>query len=158
MSRYFPLFVDLTGKQIRLFGAGRIAARRLRGLVEFGAVVTVVAPEIGETVRELAQEYPQQIKLCQRCYQRGEMEDVVLVLSAVSDPEADQQIYEECRQKHIPVNLASDQTRCDFYFPALVQQDDLILGISSSGKDHRKVRRVSAWLRRQLADHKGEFE
>jgi siroheme synthase-like protein len=158
MSRYFPLFVDLTGKTVLLFGAGKIAARRLRGLVEFGAIVTVTAPEIGKDVRALAQSYPQQITLRERRYQPGEIAEAVLVLSAIADPEADRQIFEECRQKRIPVNLASDQTRCDFYFPALVQQDDLILGVSSGGTDHRKVRRVSAWLRRQLAEKKGEWE
>ena len=44
---YFPLFVDLRGKKILIAGAGKIAARRATALVEFGADVTVVAPEEG---------------------------------------------------------------------------------------------------------------
>lgn len=42
---YFPLFVDLQGKNILIVGAGKIAARRATVLVEFGADVTVVAPD-----------------------------------------------------------------------------------------------------------------
>ena len=45
MSRYFPLFVDLEHKKITVVGAGRIASRRIRTLLEFGADITVVAPE-----------------------------------------------------------------------------------------------------------------
>lgn len=42
---YFPIFVDLQGKNILIVGAGKIAARRATVLVEFGADVTVVAPD-----------------------------------------------------------------------------------------------------------------
>ena len=47
MSRYFPLFIDLEGKKIAVVGAGKIASRRIRTLLEFGAELTVLAPEAG---------------------------------------------------------------------------------------------------------------
>lgn len=47
----FPLFVDLKDKKVLIVGAGAIAARRATVLVEFGAKVTVVAPEEGSGVR-----------------------------------------------------------------------------------------------------------
>ncbi len=152
MSAYFPLFVSLTDKKILLYGAGSIAARRLNGLVRYGARVTVVAPHIGDTVRELIERYPSQITLEERRYVCGEIADADLVLSATDDRTADAQIYDECRRKHIPVNIASDQTQCDFYFPALIEVDGLTIGVSSGGTDHKKVRRVSAAIRRALAE------
>ena len=46
----FPLFIDLKDKEVLIVGAGAIAARRATVLVEFGAKVTVVAPEEGRGV------------------------------------------------------------------------------------------------------------
>lgn len=49
---FFPIFIDLTGKEILVVGAGAVAGRRIRVLLGFGARITVVAPEIGaELVR-----------------------------------------------------------------------------------------------------------
>ena len=55
MSRYFPLFIDLEKKKITVIGAGTIASRRIRTLLNFGAQITVLAPEASEEVRKLAE-------------------------------------------------------------------------------------------------------
>ena len=39
---YFPLFVDLEGRQVLVVGGGKIAMRRVRTLLEFGCEITVV--------------------------------------------------------------------------------------------------------------------
>lgn len=149
---YFPLFVELEGKPIALYGAGRIAARRLRGLLRFGAHVTVTAPEISQEVQELAEQYAAQVTVIRMRYRMGTIPNVMLVLSATDDAQVDRQIYDECREKGIPVNIASDQRLCDFYFPALMEHDGLVVGISSGGTDHGKVKAVSAALREMLAE------
>ena len=58
MSRYFPLFIDLEKKKITVIGAGTIASRRIRTLLNFGAQITVLAPEASEEVRKLAEKEP----------------------------------------------------------------------------------------------------
>lgn len=149
---WFPLFIDLKGKSVVMYGAGQIAARRLRGLLRFGAQVTVIAPDLSDEVRALAQEYTQSMTLRVQRYQPGRIPDAALVLSATDDPQTDREIAAECRAKGIPVNIASDQSLCDFYFPALVEQDGIVAGISSGGADHKRVRRVSAAIRAVLAE------
>ena len=49
---YFPLFVDLEGRQVLVVGGGKIAVRRVRTLLEFGCQITVVSPEVCEELRE----------------------------------------------------------------------------------------------------------
>lgn len=49
---YFPLFVDLEGRQVLVVGGGKIAMRRVRTLLEFGCEITVVSPEVCEELRE----------------------------------------------------------------------------------------------------------
>ena len=43
---YFPLFVDLSEKKVYVIGAGTIAKRRIRSLIDFTDHLTVVAPEV----------------------------------------------------------------------------------------------------------------
>ena len=50
---YFPLFVNLEGRRVLVVGGGKIAARRIRTLLEFGCEITVVAPEVGEELLEM---------------------------------------------------------------------------------------------------------
>ena len=56
MSRYFPLFINLEKKKVTVIGAGTIASRRIRTLLNFGARITVLAPEASEEVEKLAGE------------------------------------------------------------------------------------------------------
>ena len=44
---YFPLFVPLAGKRVQVFGAGKIAARRIRSLLGFGCTIEVIAATAG---------------------------------------------------------------------------------------------------------------
>ena len=56
-SRYFPFFIDMTGKKVLVAGAGSIALRRVSALLRFGAVITVVAPQMREEFQKLQQQY-----------------------------------------------------------------------------------------------------
>ena len=55
MENYFPIFMNMQGARVQVFGGGTIAARRVSVLLEFGAKVWVAAPEISEKLEELAQ-------------------------------------------------------------------------------------------------------
>ncbi len=73
MSRYFPIYINLAGKKVWVYGAGRIALRRVTGLLRFGASVTVIAPEICEEIRALQAQNTDQAVVLQRIYQSGEI-------------------------------------------------------------------------------------
>ena len=49
---YFPLFINLEGKKIVVFGAGKIALRRVRTLQFFHTEITVIAREIPDDLQE----------------------------------------------------------------------------------------------------------
>lgn len=142
MSRYFPLFVNLEGKQIRVFGAGTIAARRIQSLLDFGCEITVVAPNVSKPVEELAAQG--KLQLFRRCYVPGDIpENVYLVLAATSDAQVNRNIRQECREKRILVNVCSEKELCDFYFPGLAVQDEVVVGVTAGGKDHRKAKEIT---------------
>lgn len=141
MQPYFPLFINLNHKKIVVYGAGRIAVRRIRGILRFGAEVAVIAPQVRKELWELLPDYEKQLSIEQRAYQYGEIQkqDVYLVLAATDDRQVNQMICTECSQKDVMVNNASDSSQCDFYFPALVEREGLVMGVTSIDGDHKKV-------------------
>lgn len=167
---YFPLFVSLQGKKILIVGAGKIAARRATVLVEFGALVTVVAPE-ADSEEKLEKEQPEKNgnpeltcktvsvtkleesdRLIWKRHPFGaqdikDLEESFLVIAATDDPAVNDDVVRLCRKRGIPVNHAGDQSQCDFQFPAIVRKDPVVIGVNAGGKDHGLVKRVAAGLR-----------
>ena len=146
MSRYFPLFVNLEGKKVIVYGAGAIGSRRILALLEFGCRLIVRAPEASREVRRLSEEG--KLIWQRKKYESGEIpEDACLVLAAVSDREVNAQIGAECRERHIPVNVSSQKELCDFYFPGLAVKGELVAGVTAGGTDHQKAREVTEKIR-----------
>ncbi|MEP6797262.1 MAG: uroporphyrinogen-III C-methyltransferase, partial [Lapillicoccus sp.] len=52
-QRVYPLALDLTDRRVLVVGGGAVAARRARGLLDAGARVDVVAPEVGPEMTAL---------------------------------------------------------------------------------------------------------
>lgn len=148
---YFPLFVDLNEKQILVFGGGKIATRRILSLLDFGGNITIVAPECTNEILELS---TQKLLIHEkRCYIEGEIQVPYMVLAATSDSNVNKRIYFECKQKGILVNIASDQTKSDFFFPGLAIEESIVIGVTSSGTDHKKAKRITEQIKEML---KGE--
>lgn len=148
---YFPLFVNLSRKKILVFGAGRIATRRILSLLEFGADIAVIAPEYTNEIAGLAGE--NRLELKQRSYLPGEIDMPYMVLAATNDCKVNNDIYAECKTKGIPVNVASDKNKSDFFFPGIVIEKPVVVGITASGRDHGKVKALTLKIKDLL---KGE--
>ena len=114
MGAYFPIFINMEGKQVQVFGGGTIAGRRISVLLEFGARICVTAPEISEDLKELA-EREANLTLEYRTFRPGELQEADMVLAATDDKNVNDMIYRECRHKGILVNVASDKEKCDFW-------------------------------------------
>ena len=137
---YFPMFIDLTDRKIFVAGGGRIARRRIEALVKFGADIHVAAPQVCPEIALLAEEG--KIKILLREYRPSDLDGMEFAVAATDDREVNRAVYAECRKRGIPVNVADDKTLCDFYFPALVLTDDLVIGIGSGGKSPGRVKEV----------------
>lgn len=153
----FPLFISVEGKEIWVYGGGAIAKRRIGTLLDFGASIRVIAPQAQEEI--LALWNMGKISYEKRSFVPGEIlgagrEDPLplLVLAATDQREVNDQVVLECRERNIPVNHAGDQAQNDFFFPAVVREGELVLGLTAGGTDHKKVRRVAAWLRNHIKE------
>ena len=65
-----------------------------------------------------------------------------MVLAVTNNRELNEEIYHACKEDGIYVNVASDKDLCDFYFPGICLKDDVVVGITASGMNHKKARAV----------------
>ncbi|MGN0292787.1 MAG: bifunctional precorrin-2 dehydrogenase/sirohydrochlorin ferrochelatase [Lachnospiraceae bacterium] len=157
---YFPMFFDIKGRKILIVGAGNIALRRVDTLLSFGACLTVVAPECRESIRQYG-ENGHLTLLRQKYTSELVTDDYFMVIAATDNTSLNREICQEGKRQGIFVNNASDKSQCDFYFPAIVRQGDVIAGVCAGGKNHGLVRRVAAGMRtwlKQFFEEEGETD
>lgn len=143
---YFPLFIDLSKKKILVVGAGKIALRRIATLLPFVEKkgITVVAPVCCEGLYKL--QNSGEIHIEEKFFEEMDLEGKDLVLAITNDNELNQKIGQWCNQRGILVNVASEKELCDFYFPGIIAQDEMVIGITANGKDHKKAKDCKAYL------------
>ena len=142
----FPMFVDLTGKKAVVIGAGNIARRRIGVLKDFGAEVTVIAPE--------ALDLPEGVSYLPREYQEGDLQNAYLAVAATNCRQVNHLVKQEADSLGIPVSVADCKDECTFFFPAICRGDNLIAGVVSDGTDHHKTARAARAIRSVLEDLK----
>lgn len=150
----FPLFVDLAGKKIIVIGGGRIAERRIRTILSFGADIQVIAKECSSEIINMYENG--MIKLEKRPYVEGELENAFMVLGITDDSRTNETVWKECKKKNIMVNIASDKNLCDFFFPAIVEEDEVVIGVCGNGTNHSEVKEKADLLRKLLKEKRDE--
>ncbi len=149
---YFPMFVDLSDKKVLVFGAGTIAKRRIRSLSAFTDHLTVIAPEVNREL--LNMEHDGILTILKKKYQPEDIPGADLVIAATNDHQTNNEIYSVCKSLGITVNVCSDKDKCDFYFPGIVSKDNLVIGITASGSNHKAAREASDKIRALFSGEK----
>ncbi|MDO4343687.1 MAG: bifunctional precorrin-2 dehydrogenase/sirohydrochlorin ferrochelatase [Eubacteriales bacterium] len=145
---YFPMFVDLSEKEIFVVGAGTIAKRRIRSLCNFTEHLTVIAPEVNPELNEMEQ--AGQIHILRKKYESSDIYKADMVIAATNDFKTNSDIYRVCKERGILVNVCSDKTKCDFYFPGLAVKDDVVAGVTANGLNHKKAKIMTQKIREML--------
>ena len=136
-KRYFPLYVDLSDKNVVVVGGGTIATRRVKALLLFTRNITVIAPKMTAELGKLGK-----IQIQPRPVKKSDFSMAYMVLAVTNNRELNEEIYHACKEEGIYVNVASDKDLCDFYFPGICLKDDVVVGITASGMNHKKARAV----------------
>jgi precorrin-2 dehydrogenase/sirohydrochlorin ferrochelatase len=140
MSSYYPIFLDLKDRPVLVVGAGTIALRKTKGLIEARAKVTVVAPDVLPEFDELP------VRVLRRPFRAADLAGVVLVFAATDDRQVNHRIGIAAKGRGIFSNIADSAGECDFVVPARVNRGDVQVAISTGGRSPR----VSKELRRKL--------
>ena len=140
---YYPIFLDLTGKPVLVVGAGKVALRKTKGLVEAGAAVTVVAPECEPEFARLP------VTERRRKFRPADLQGAVLAFAATNDRHVNHTVMLAARRLGIPVNVADSRDECSFIVPARITRGNIQIAISTSGESPR----TASSLRRKIEEN-----
>ena len=146
----FPLFVSLSGKTVTVVGAGKIASRRIKVLLEYGARIRVIAPQICEEIRALSGS----LEIIEREYERRDVSGSFMVIAATDSREVNQKAGADAKAEGIQVSVADSREECSFYFPAVIRKGGISIGLVSDGSDHAAAARTAGELREYLQANK----
>ena len=130
--RYFPIFVDTQAQQALVVGAGEVAARKIELLIKTEANVTVVAPDVCQTVLNYAQQGL--VNLIQRPFQDDDIQGQVLVFCATDVPAVNEHVYQLASAAKLMVNVVDNPPLCRFITPAIVDRSPIVVALASGGK------------------------
>lgn len=128
-NRFFPLFINLTGKEALVIGAGKIAIRKVKTLLEYGAQVSVITKEIKEKEFFILKNI--NIKIGE--FEETLLENKFIVVAATDNPEFNRYIYELCNSKNILVNNITSKEDMNCRFASILETEEYQIGISAKG-------------------------
>jgi siroheme synthase-like protein len=140
--KHYPIFLDLRGRPVLVVGAGKVALRKARALVEAGARVTVVAPEWEPEFEDLP------ARLLRRHFRATDLAGAMLVFAATDDRLVNHRVGVAAKGKGVFANIADSAEECDFVVPARLQRGPVQVAVSSGGENPR----LSAEMRRKLEE------
>ena len=142
-NNLFPVFVKLEELRLLIVGGGKIGLEKLQTVLQNSPAtqVSVVAPEIGQPVRDLAAIHPG-IRLLERPYHPNDLEYADIVIVAVNDKLISATIARDAREKGVLINVADTPELCDFYLGSIVRKGHLKIAISTNGKSPTIAKRL----------------
>jgi precorrin-2 dehydrogenase/sirohydrochlorin ferrochelatase len=151
--KYYPVFWDIADKKCVVVGGGEVAARKVKRLLDCGAKVSVVSPELNSDLAALKKD--KLIFHIPSKYGSKDIEGAALVIGATDDEEINAAVSQDATAKGIPVNVVDDPQKCDFILPSIVERGDLAIAIGTGGKSPALARH----LREELeARYGAEYE
>lgn len=129
--KYYPVFLDLRERKCLVVGGGEVAQRKVRGLVEAGARVTVVSPKLTPSLRRLVEK--RKVRHVRRRYRGGDLDGYFLIYGATDHSAAHSAMAGEARSGGFLLNIVDRPELSDFIAPAVVRRGDLVLAISTGG-------------------------
>lgn len=137
---YFPIYLDMSRRRCLVIGGGAVAERKIAALLETGAEVTVLAPDVTDAVAGLSKQNA--IRFTARCYEDGDLDGFELAFVATDDPQVNAAVYREGRSRGVWVNSADDPARCDFILSSVLRRGDLTVAVSTGGTSPALARTV----------------
>jgi uroporphyrin-III C-methyltransferase/precorrin-2 dehydrogenase/sirohydrochlorin ferrochelatase len=125
---FLPVFHNVKGKLCLVVGGGEVAKRKAGVLLEAGAKVRVVAPEIEP---ELVNR--EGVECIVAAFATEHLDDVTLAIAATNERSVNKQVSELAQARNIAVNVVDDPELCTFIMPAILDRSPLMVAFSSGG-------------------------
>jgi precorrin-2 dehydrogenase/sirohydrochlorin ferrochelatase len=147
---YYPINLNIQDRHCLVVGGGGVGTRKVESLLECGAQVTVVSPEVSDRLAELSDSG--QITLALRKFKDSDLENVFLVIGATNDESLNRRIHKSAEHRGLLCNIADRPDICNFILPSVVRRGALTISISTSGRSPAMAKRLRKELERQFGE------
>ena len=132
----YPLFMDVSGARCAVVGGGGVASRKVRGLLESGASVVVISPDVTPEIEGM------DVAVERRPYRPGDLAGSALAFAATDSREVNAAVVREAKEGGIPVNVADRPAEGDFALPSVLRRGGLQVAVSTGGASPTLARRI----------------
>ncbi len=129
--KFYPAYLDLRDHPCLVVGGGPVAERKALSLLEAGADVTVVSPDLTSKLKELSRSG--KISHRKKMFDEQDLSGAFIVIAATDSPEVNSQVARACKSRHVLVNVASPPDESSFIVPSVVERGELLIAVSTSG-------------------------
>src|SRR5215472_9807766 len=141
---YLPVFLRLAGVAAVVVGGGRVAARKVEWLLQAGARVTVIAPQLAPA---LAQRVARgELTHLARPFAPDQLPGAAAIIAASDERAVNELVSRTARERRIPVNVVDSPELSSFIFPAIIDRSPIVVAVSSAGASPMLARRVRAQI------------
>lgn len=151
MAKYYPMMLNIENKECLIIGGGEIAYRKILELIEYGASIKLVSPSINAAIKVLVDN--RSINYIQDIYDKSYVENAYIVVASTNDSRVNNQIFIDCSERKILVNVVDDPKNCSFIVPSKVKRGDLTIAISTNGKSPTLSRTIREELEKKYDEH-----
>ncbi len=128
MPRYYPVYLDISGKKCVIVGGGKVAFRKACSLQDAGGEVAVVSPDI---CMEL--EKQKGLTVIKKNYEEGFIDNAFLVIAATDNEEVNKRVAADAEKRNLMINVVDCPELCSFTVPSTISRGDLCISISTAG-------------------------
>ena len=150
---WFPLFINLENKKVLVIGGGKVAAKKIEKILEYGADITVVTENVVE--EKLLQLENVKIENNQKIENdKAKIEKLVkgyfLVIAATDNEELNENIANVCDSNGMLINNVSSKVNMNAMFGGIVKNSEFQIAISTSGKNCKRSRAMKSEIQKVL--------
>ncbi len=149
--RYFPIFVDLEGRDVLIVGGGEKALQKLRLLAKTSANLKIVAPEV---IEDIATAGVANLTIKLHNFVESDLDGAALVFAASDDPALDARVAAAAQVRGLSVNVVDGPAESNFIMPAIVDRDPIVVAIGTEGAAPilaREIKsKIESWLPAQF--------
>lgn len=153
-NELYPIFLKVAQLEVLIVGGGNVGLEKLTFLLKSSpnAKVTVVAPNFHTELIDLAQKHSS-VDIVDDSYQISYLAGKHMVIATTDDVPVNIEVYKDCKERHILVNVADNPPYCDFYMGGIVTKGNIKIAISTNGKSPTLAKRLRQFFEEVIPEN-----
>ncbi|WP_423127318.1 precorrin-2 dehydrogenase/sirohydrochlorin ferrochelatase family protein [Gaoshiqia sp. Z1-71] len=128
-KNFLPIAINIAGEKILIIGGGQSAWKKIQIFKRFDASLEIVALTVCDEIKKSGISYRE------KAYEKADLEGFLLLCSCTNNPDLDRQIAADGKQAGVLVNIHDQPALCQFVSPAIYQQKNMRVAVSSNAED-----------------------